>query len=36
MNIRPVVYFSMKTIEEKIVVSSSQIKQEAGFDKSGL
>ena len=36
MNIRPVVHFGIKAIEEKVVISSSQIKQQAGFDKPGL
>lgn len=36
MNIRAVVYYSMKAIEEEIATSSSRIKQEAGFDKPGL
>lgn len=34
MNVRPVVHFGIKAIEKK--VSSSEIKQQAGFDKSGL
>lgn len=36
MNVRPVVHFGIKAIEEKVVTSSSQIKQQAGFDKPGL
>lgn len=36
MNVRPVVHFGIKAIEEKVAASSCQIKQQAGFDKPGL
>lgn len=36
MSIRPVVYLIMKALRRRLVISSSQVKQEAGFDKPGL
>lgn len=36
MDVRPVVHFGMKTIEEKVVISISQIKQQSRFEKPGM
>jgi len=36
MNVRPAVHFGVKAIEEKVVTTSSQIKQQAGFDNLGF